>query len=175
MGKIDKYKGLFPNQGELDMPATLTIGMAWQATPKTQIAMDATHIYYAGIAATGNSSQVALPLGSDDAAGFGWSNQSVYKIGVKQQINPNLALMAGYNHGKSPVSAGHTNFNVLAPAVVEDHATLGFEYKLNDKSSLIGSYVHTFDNTVKADITQQQAFDLNMGQDAIGIGYSKKF
>jgi long-chain fatty acid transport protein len=175
MGKIDKYKGLLPDQGALDMPATLSVGMAWQASPKTQIAMDATHIYYADVAATGNSSQVPLPLGSDDAAGFGWTNQSVYKIGVKQQINPNLALMAGYNHGNSPVSAGHTNFNVLAPAVVEDHATLGFEYKINEKSSVTGSYVHTFANTVKADISQLQAYDLDMSQDAIGIGYSKKF
>ena len=175
MGKIDKYKGLLPNQGELDMPATLTVGMAWQASPSTQIAMDATHIYYAGVAATGNSSQVPLLLGSDDAAGFGWSNQSVYKIGVKQQINPNLALMAGYNHGDSPVSGGHTNFNVLAPAVVEDHASLGFEYKINENSSVIGSYTHTFSNTVKADFAQQQGFDLEMGQDALGIGYSKKF
>jgi len=178
MGKIDKYKGLFPNEGELDMPATLSVGMAWQATPKTQIAMDATHIYYADIAAIGNSSNVPLaqvPLGSNDSAGFGWSNQSVYKIGVKQQINPKLALMAGYNHGDSPVNSEHTSFNVLAPAVVEDHATLGFEYKLNEKSSLTGSYVHTFGNTVKADITQLQAFDLDMSQDAVGIAYSRKF
>ena len=175
MGKIDKYKGLFPNQGELDMPATFSVGMAWQATPKTQIAMDATHIYYADLAATGNSSHVQLPLGSTDAAGFGWSNQSVYKIGVKQQINPKLALMAGYNHGKSPVSEGHTNFNVLAPAVVEDHASLGFEYKIDNKSSVTGSYIHTFTNEVKADITQLQGFDLEMDQDAVGIAYSRKF
>ena len=175
MSKMDKYKGLFVNEGELDLPASLSIGMAWQATPKTQIAMDATHIYYANIAATGNSSHIQLPLGSNDAAGFGWSNQSVYKIGVKQQINPNLALMAGYNHGDSPVRSGHTTFNSLSPAVSEDHATLGFEYKFNEKSILTGSYIHTFANTVKADTTQQQAFDLNMEQDAVGIGYTKKF
>jgi long-chain fatty acid transport protein len=175
MGKIDKYKGLFPNEGELDMPATLSIGMAWQATPKTQIAMDAMHIYYADIAATGNPTNVPLPLGSNDAAGFGWDNQTVLKIGVKQQINPKLALMAGYNHGDSPVGREDTNFNVLAPAVVEDHATLGFEYKIDDKSSVTGSYVHTFVNEVKADTAQLQGFDLEMEQDAIGIGYSRKF
>jgi long-chain fatty acid transport protein len=83
--------------------------------------------------------------------------------------------MAGYNHGKSPVSEGHTNFNVLAPAVVEDHASLGFEYKIDNKSSVTGSYIHTFSNEVKADITQLQAFDLEMDQDAVGIAYSRKF
>ncbi|QTR49723.1 hypothetical protein [Candidatus Thiothrix anitrata] len=35
MGKLDKYKGLFAEQGDLDMPAATTVGIAWQATPKT--------------------------------------------------------------------------------------------------------------------------------------------
>ena len=94
MGKLDKYKGLFPDQGSLDMPAALNLGLSAQVTPKTQVALDVERIYYSDVAATGNRADVALPLGSTDAAGFGWDDQNIIKIGVKQQVKPKLALMA---------------------------------------------------------------------------------
>jgi len=175
MGKLDKYKGLFPDQGALDMPAALNLGLSAQVTPKTQIAVDVERIYYSSIAAVGNRADIALPLGSTDAAGFGWDDQNIIKIGVKHQVKPKLALMAGYNHGKSPVGSEETNFNVLAPGVVEDHLSLGFEYKLNNKSSLTGSYTRAFSNKVSGDTAQGQGYDIEMDQNAIGLGYSKKF
>lgn len=174
MSKMDKYAGLFPNGGEFDVPAATTLGLAIQATPKTKIAVDAQHIKYAGVAATGNA-PVLAPGSIGTTAGFGWDDQTVIKIGVKHQLNPTLALMAGYNHGASPVGSEETNINVLAPAVVEDHISLGFEKKLSPKSSLIGAYVHAFDKEIKGDLTQGQIYDIKMNQNAVGLAYSRKF
>lgn len=169
MSKLDKYKGLFPNQGEMDVPAAATVGIAYQATPKTLVAADVQQIYYSDVAAIGNKTNAGA-LGATGGAGFGWDDQTVYKVGVKQQLNSNLALMAGYNHGKSPVGAEDTTLNVVAPGVIEDHLSLGFEKKLTPKSKLVGSYVHAFKNSV-----QGAAYKLQMDQDAIGIGYSREF
>lgn len=92
-------------------------------------------------------------LGDDDGAGFGWDDQNVIKIGVKHQLNNKLALMGGLNHGKAPIGNDQTAFNVLAPATVEDHLTLGMDWKLTPKSSITVSYMHAFENEIKADRT----------------------
>ena len=178
MGKFKKYAGLLPDGGRMDVPAALTVGLSSQVTPKTKIALDVQQIYYSKIGATGNSPQTQLPFGSNDGPGFGWDDQMIIKVGLKHQMNPKLALMVGYNHGDSPVGENGTFLNTLTPAVVEDHLSVGFDYKLNKNASIIGSYRHAFSNTVKGNLQtpgQPQPFDLTMEQDAIGIGYSVKF
>ncbi|HFC93028.1 MAG TPA: hydrocarbon degradation protein [Leucothrix mucor] len=175
MGKFKKYKGLFPNQGRMNVPAAFTIGLSHQATPKTKLAIDLQQIYYSKLDSIGNSSTNGKKFGETNGPGFGWDDQTIIKLGIKHQLNPKLALMGGYNHGDSPVKAEDTFFGALTPAVVEDHLSLGFEYKLNKKASVLGSYTHTFSNKVKGDLAKRTPFDLEMDQDAIGIGYSVKF
>lgn len=182
MGKLEKYAGLFPNGGEFDVPAATTAGIAYQATPQTLVAADVVKIDYSKVDAIGNSPANGLPFGATDGPGFGWEDQTVYKVGVKHQLNDGLALMAGYNRGDSPVGSDVTTVNVLAPAVVEEHISLGFEKKLTPKSKIVGSYVHAFENTVEGSATlpppgpiPMDAYDLTMDQDAIGIGYSVEF
>jgi len=177
MGKFKKYAGLFPDQGRMNVPAALTVGMSAKVSPKTTIAADIQQIYYSKTHAVGNSSQLApgQRFGDTNGPGFGWEDQTVIKIGVKHQKSPRLALMAGYNHGDSPIGSEDTFFGVLTPAVVEDHLSLGFEYKLSKKSALVGSYTHTFSNEVKGNVALGQQFDISMDQDAVGIGYSRTF
>lgn len=181
MGKLDKYKGLFPNQGEFDVPANLNVGFSWKASPKTTIAADYSHIYYSDINAIGNPKALTPgSLGSNDGPGFGWDDQDIIKVGVKHQFTPKFAFMAGYNHGKQPVPEDRTVLNILAPAVVEDHLAVGGEWKLNDKSSITASYIHTFKNTLEgknslAGLGLPGEADLTMHQNAIGVGYSRKF
>jgi long-chain fatty acid transport protein len=178
MSKFKKYAGLFPDGGQMDVPAAVTIGLSRQVTPKTKIAIDMQKVYYSKVGAIGNSGQVQLPFGSTGGPGFGWDDQTIIKVGLKHQMNPKLAVMVGYNHGDSPVDGNDTFFNALTPAVVEDHFSLGFDYKLNKNASILGSYSHAFSGTVKGNLQtpgQPQPFDLTMDQDAIGIGYSVKF
>ena len=172
MSKLDKYSGLFEDGGDLDVPAALTIGASVKVTPKTTVAVDVQKIYYADVGAIGNSA-AAGGLGASGGAGFGWEDQTIYKIGMKTQATPKLALMAGYNHGSSPLGSEDTFFGVLAPAVVENHLSIGFEYTLGKKSSVIGTYRHAFENTVNGDA--MNPFNLQMDQNAIGIAYSKQF
>ena len=188
MGKLDKYKGLFAEQGDLDMPAATSVGIAWQATPQTLIATDVQRIEYSKVKAMGNVSTQTAPLGADNGSGFGWKDQTIYKVGVKHQVKPNFAVLAGYNHGKNPLESSQTLFNVLAPATVEDHLSLGGEWKLNNKASLTAVYTHALKkgengtNSIAPGIppgvpTGQGGGDANlsMEQNAIGVAYSVKF
>lgn len=181
MGKFDEYQGLFPD-GTFDVPAATTAGIAYQATPQTLIAADVAKIEYSSVDATGNSPSNGLPFGAVNGPGFGWEDQTVYKVGVKHQLNDGLALMAGYNRGDSPIGSGVTTVNVLSPGVVEDHISLGFEKRLTPKSKITGSYIHAFEKTVEGAGTlppsgpiPMDAYDLTMEQDVVGIGYSVEF
>ncbi len=182
MGKFDKYAGLFENGGEFSVPAAISAGFGWQLSPETTVAMDIQRIQYSDVGAIGNSSHIQAPFGASGGPGFGWDDITVYKLGVKHQLNPTVALMAGYNYGGNPVKSSETTVNVLAPGITQKHLSLGAEIGVSPKSSVILSYVHAFAATVQGDNTVPppgpiplDGYDLNMKQDAIGIAYSHQF
>jgi long-chain fatty acid transport protein len=182
MGKLDKYKGLLANGGEFNVPAATTVGVSFKATPKTTVAMDVQYIEYGKLDSIGNPSTTLAPvsnrMGSNNGPGFGWKNQTVYKVGVKRQVTPTTAVMVGYNYGKSPIQSTDTTVNILAPATTEKHLTLGAEVKLSPKSDLTVSYLHAFEKEIKGNGTNVMGLDrynLKMDQNAVGIAYSHRF
>ena len=201
MSEFDKYKGLFAEQGDLSIPSMITAGFSIQATPKTTFAIDVTRINYTDVKSISNSNNTstlfsapnvpdaalvtANGLGTDNGAGFGWGDQNILKIGIKHQMNEKLALLGGFNHGKAPIDSDQTAFNVLAPATVETHLTLGFDWKLAKNSSVTAQYMHAFDNEIKGEVgasgsgiqTSSGAFtaDIEMSQDSLGVSYTRKF
>jgi long-chain fatty acid transport protein len=190
MTEFDDYAGLFADGGDFDIPQNYGIGIAIKATDRLDIAMDIMRIEYGSINAIGNSPNSLNPqggvfLGSDDGPGFGWEDQTIFKIGAVYQYNSALALRAGYNYGENPVNTEGLGFafNTLAPGVSEHHLTLGFTYDLDENSSITGSYLHAFSSEVDGDFiapTPQGPFnfgsgELEMSQNAFGISYNKRF
>ena len=173
MKEFEEYKGLFPS-GKMNIPAALTVGASMQITPRTLVAADVQKIYYSKESATGNSASSQNSFGTEDGPGFGWDDQTIFKLGVKHQATPKLALMGGLNYGKSPVGPEDTFFNTLTPAVVEKHVSFGAEYALTKNTKLVGSFTKTFENEVKGDLSKGQPFDIKMDQMAFGIGLSVK-
>lgn len=197
MSKFDKYKGLFAEAGKFDIPETYGLGIAVKASDKLMVAADVVQINYGGIKSISNNGDkfpgiAGTKLGADNGSGFGWTDQTVYKLGVTYQYAPDLLLRAGLNHAKAPIGSTQTFFNILAPAVVETHLTLGATWTLANKSELTLSYMHAFENKVTgvnngnggcAAATGCAAnptaiaghpVDLKMHQDAIGIAYGWK-
>ncbi len=156
MTKFDKYRGLFAGQGDFDIPENYGIGIAVKPAKNLTIAADIVRINYAGVPAIGNrgpttgngtggiqsSSDLTALLGLDGGMGFGWKNQTVYKLGVNYGLNERWQLRAGYNYGKSPIPDDQLTFSTLAPAVTEKHYSAGFTYKANDNLEVTGTYVY---------------------------------
>ena len=138
MQKFDKYKGLFAEQGDFDIPANFTIGVAFKANSDLTVTADVQRILYSDIASIGNPisnlTVLGQPLGSDNGGGFGWKDMTIVKLGVQYQAMPDLTLRAGFSHGKQPIPSSEVMFNILAPAVVENHFTLGATKKLSKNS-----------------------------------------
>ncbi|MCU7835081.1 MAG: outer membrane protein transport protein [gamma proteobacterium symbiont of Taylorina sp.] len=190
MDEMDDYRGLLAEDGSMDVPENYGIGLAFQATDKLLLGFDIQQINYSGVDSIGNSLQggnggmdlfnPAYYLGTDDGSGFGWNDMTVYKLGVEYQQNAELTLRAGWSHTDQPVDDDQTMFNILAPAVIEDHVSIGMTYKLPNESELSMFYMHAFSNTVKGSNSIPMAFgggeaDIEMSQNAFGLAYGWNF
>lgn len=187
MSKFDKYKGLFADQGDFDMPENWNVGIAVKATANTTVALDYQRINYSGVNSVGNFSTannpaIANTLGITGGRGFGYGDVDVVKLGVEYAYSPKLTLRAGYSHTNNPITSRDVTFNIIAPAVIEDHYTLGFTYSLDRDSELTMAYMHAQENSV----TGSSLFNtwtgatsgnetIKMYQDSLGIAYSLKF
>lgn len=158
MTKFDKYKGLFAGEGDFDIPENYGIGMSVKATDKLTVAFDIMQINYSDIASVGNpslpiSSAADAPqdkLGHPDGPGFGWDDQTVYKLGFAYDLDTQWTLRAGFNYGKTPINEDDSlEFNVLAPATTEQHYTLGASYRVSDNHQFDFGYVHSRRNKLE--------------------------
>ena len=187
MSEFDDYEGLFAEQGDFDVPSNFGVGIAVQATPDLLIAADVVRIRYSEVDSIANPLanlnncmfDASYCLGGDNGPGFGWEDMTVYKLGVEYKMNSTLTLRAGYNHGKAPIPSSETLFNVLAPATVEDHLTLGATWDLGNDMEVTAAYMHAFENTVKGDGSIPLNFgggeaDVRMYQDSLGVAVSWK-
>lgn len=182
MSKFNKYKGLFAEQGDFDIPANYAVGAAFKVSPTVTVAFDVQEIKYGSVKAIANPLNAppagATALGANDGAGFGWQDQTVYKLGASYQYSEKLTLRAGWNHAKSPIPDSQLLFNIVAPAVVEDHLTLGATWRTAKNQEVNFMYMHAFENTQKGPVLT--AFgggtsELKMAQNALAVGFGWNF
>lgn len=179
MTEFDKYKGLFAEQGDFDVPEQYGLGIAVKTTPKLTIAADVQRINYSDVDSVGNSISNMFAgnlLGSNNGAGFAWRDVTAYKLGASYAWDETLTLRAGYNHSSQPIRKSETMFNMLAPGVVQDHLTLGATWVLPNKSELSIAYMHAFEKKVNGENSIPGAYgggdaNLKMYEDSLGIAY----
>jgi long-chain fatty acid transport protein len=191
MTKFDEYSGLFANDGEFDIPAMFNFGLAYQPSPKWTLGFDYQHIFYDSVGAVANSNDIdvstclsAVPkppycLGGDSGLGFGWTDMDVFKLGARYDHSDKLKFFGGASYNTDFLKTDREAlFNILAPATIRWHLTLGATY-VHDKSNefnLSFAYMpkETFDGTNPA-ITQAQTGNIYMEQKEIEISWSHRF
>ena len=177
MGKFDKYKGLFAEQGGFDIPANYGVGVAFKLNDATTLAADVQTIQYSGVKSVANPMSNTAPLGADNGSGFGWKDMTAIKLGASHQYGSGLVVRAGFSTGKQPIPEDQTFFNILAPGVVENHLTLGATWTLASQSEVTVGYMHAFKKTVTGTGNPAGAppgINLNMYEDSIGVAYGWK-
>jgi long-chain fatty acid transport protein len=193
MSEFDKYKGLFAEQGDFDIPENYNIGFAFKATPKLTIAVDYQRIYYNKVKSVGNPSNqpncTPTPTGgvgpdclgaSGSSIGFGWQNVDVFKIGIEYQWSSTLVLRAGYNKSDNPIEPRDVTINILAPGVIEEHVTLGFTYSWGKSTEITMAYMHAFENSVSGPANNPYfpvggTETITLSEDSLGIALGWKF
>lgn len=195
MGKLDRYRGLFAEQGDFDIHENYNVGIAVKATPKLTVAADYQRINYSRTKSVGNPSNQpgcapTFPAGpgvgagclgaSGSSIGFGWQDVNVIKLGVEYQWSDLLTLRGGYNHSDNPIQARDVTFNILAPGVVQDHVTLGFTYTLQGGSEITMAYMHAFKKSLSGPANNPYfpvggTETITLSENSLGIAWGKKF
>jgi long-chain fatty acid transport protein len=188
MTKFDKYRGLFAQQGDLDIPENYGIGIAFKPAKGLVVAADIVRVNYADVPAIGNrgpstgTGTAGIPsasdpetlLGMDQGMGFGWTNQTIYKLGVNYGLNERWQIRAGYNYGKSPIPNDQLTFSTLAPATTEKHYSAGFTYKANDNLEVTGTYVYAASHSQQAinqNVVGGVELDMHQNLFALSLGW----
>ncbi len=144
----------------LSLPASITLGITQQIGDKWKISADVTDMPWSDI-------ELLQEV-------FGWEDQTIYKIGAEMQVNESLAIRFGYNHGASPIPDSAAGQNVLAPAVTEDHYTVGFSKKLSGNGTIHGYYARVTENEQLQAGAPGGFPSIKMDQNAFGISYEVK-
>jgi long-chain fatty acid transport protein len=193
MTKFDKYSDLFANGGEFDIPAVGNIGLTLKPNDKLTFALDVQEIWYSDVDSIGNPNQLAEKcdvmgqfggtydpsycLGGSNGAGFGWDDQTIIKFGVQYAVNPEWTVRAGYAHATQIIPESEVPFNVLAPAVVQDHWTIGVTKKIGKAYEITGWGVYSPEETVSGSSALTAGSDpsISMKQYEVGIAFSWLF
>jgi len=191
MTDIDEYSGLFANGGEFDIPAKFNFGLAYKARPDVTLAFDYEHIFYNEVDALANSNDLDLSpcfgaapkpsfcLGGDAGLGFGWESMDIFKLGVRWDQSDQWKFFGGVSYNTDFLKSNRQAlFNVLAPATVRWHLTLGATYVHSQKDEFNLSFAYMPKETVDGtspDITGTQTGSIYMEQKDFELSWSHYF
>ena len=191
MSRFDDYADLFAENGDFDIPATLWAGVAVELSERLTLVADFQRIWYGDVDAVSNDvrnvfdcpsagrggNDVESCLGGDDGPGFGWRDVDIFKAGLQWEMSPDVSVRLGYSHADQAVRDSQVLFNILAPAVVENHVTLGATFKFGDAGEISVEAMHALHKSVKGRNTfdPTQEIRLRMRQYEVGIGWSREF
>jgi long-chain fatty acid transport protein len=173
MGEFDKYSDLFAEGGGFDIPAALKFGITFRPNPGLALNFDVENIAYGDIDSIANpvrniyncptaglgGSDLSSCFGGSNGAGFGWEDMTIYKIGAQWSSGNDFTWRAGYSHGDQPIPENEVMFNILAPATIEDHLTLGMTRALPSGNEWSVSFMYAFNNKVKGPATFTNPMD----------------
>jgi len=162
MDEMDNFANyLFAQASDpaLNLPAITTLGITQKIGENWTVNADISDVPWSSVALL------------DEV--FGWEDQTVYKIGAEVQINESLAIRFGYNHGDTPIPDSAVGQNILAPAVTEDHFTVGFS-KAVGSGILHGYYARITENEQFQEGGPGGLPSIKMDQNAFGLGWEVK-
>lgn len=182
MSKFSKYAGLFADGGDFDIPASATVGLAWDASKDLTLMMDYQRIWYSGVPAVSDPfPNGANPLGGTNGPGFGWKDVGVIKLGAAWKQSPAMTWRVGYAYSTNPVQSSQVTLNILAPGVVRNHFSAGGSWQMNDKDTLDFAleYVPTSKvsgpEVTPGGVTPGSNITLKMHQFAAAVGWTHRF
>jgi long-chain fatty acid transport protein len=190
MTEFDDYSDLLAEQGDFDIPANATIGLAFSPRDDLTFVADVQRIWYSDIGSLGNAMSANVVacfggdanacLGADGGAGFGWDDMTIYKLGVQWDVEPDLTLRFGYSKTDQPVPTSGVLFNVLAPAVVEEHFTAGLTKRFADNQELSLSLMYAPENDLDCGCTLPmtggpESINIAMEQWEVELSYAWRF
>lgn len=182
MSKFDKYKGLFAEGGDFDIPPVYNVGFSARLNPQWTFAFEAQGILFEEVKSISNTNDFPIvpgdiSLGCDDCLGFGWEDMTIFKLGLQWDVRPDWALRLGYSTANQVIPNTQALFNILAPATVSEHITFGLTKSFGERNEINFAYTHAFNEKVPGTNpnTGSQTGFLEMDQNEWELSWSRKF
>jgi long-chain fatty acid transport protein len=125
---FDKHAGLFAEKGDFDVPSNWVAGIAILPAKNVDVALDVQPVRYSEVKSVANPLLPNLTgnaLGTSRGAGFGWNDVTTVKAGAQLRTGDGWTWRVGYSYGQQPIPESEVLFNILAPGVIRQHASLG--------------------------------------------------
>jgi long-chain fatty acid transport protein len=193
MDEFDEYKGLFAEGGAFDIPSTYTLGVSFDVGKTGVIVADYQRINYTDVASISNPfanlqtctpANPAVPspasgagcLGGSNGAGFGWEDIGIFKVGYQWNA-ADIDWRVGYSHSDQPIPESEVLFNILAPAVNQDHLSFGLTKAVGKTQEFNLSVMHALNESVKGPnaFDPAQTIEIEMSQWDIQAGWAWMF
>ena len=182
MSRFEDYKGLFAEQGDFDTPSTWVVGLAYEVVPDVTFVFDYQRINYGEVKSLANGNDLVLSspenqLGADEGLGFGWEDMKIYKLGIQWEYDPKWTIRAGYSHASQLFKGTQALFNILAPATIRDHFSLGTTYTYSDENKVNMSLTRAFNEEIKGTsvYTGSQTGSVQMEQWEVELSWTHMF
>lgn len=150
MKKMDKYKGFLAN-GRMNIPRKIGAGISYRMIPCLLVAFDVEQIQWSKIRALHNPflhDGHLAPLGSENGPGFGFRDQVYYRLGLEWQVDECWTVRAGYRYANTPVRSSQTPVNLLLLDLVQDFATFGVTWNIDECNELSGVFAYGFEHSL---------------------------
>lgn len=158
---------------DLDHPAMASIGVAYEPVDGLVIESDIKRINFSDVRNKIDVERPATYAGPvPSSLNFGWSDQTVYALGIRKKMNEKMTIRAGYNYGKSPIGSEDVDNNLGATAISEKHLTLGLTRKMSKHMSSNIAYTRAFDNEVQSSTSPNR---IQMDQHVLNLNLTFTF
>ena len=189
MTEFNDYDNLFAEKGDFDIPPSMTTGFALKPTRDLTFVFDFQKIWYSKVDSVANpianifdcpaagGTDPESCLDGSNGAGFGWKDMEVYRFGVQYPISPSLELRAGASFAEHPIDRSEVLFNILAPAVAENHCTLGLTKKLPGDREVSAAFMCSPRERQKGPnpFDPTQTIEIEIYQFDLEISFSQRF
>jgi len=129
-----------PGQVDWTMPEMATLGAAWQADDKMEWAADMRWTRWSRVSVF--RIQLLRPTGGTIEVPLPFRDSVLLSLGMNYKLNNQWLLRTGIAHEKDAVTDDMRNPRI--PTGDRNWASLGLQYKINDKASLDMAYAHLF-------------------------------
>lgn len=156
---------------DFQWPATMAVGLAWQATPAVLLAADVKRIDWAKVMQSFNMRYDSAGMGGSVSFTMpqNWKNQTVTSLGVAWSANTQLTLRAGANLADNPIPDAFVN--PLFPAIVKNHYTLGAGWAFTPAHELNVSLTYA----PRVTLTNGQGVTIEHKQQNLQLMYTARF
>lgn len=163
MSRFKKYKGLLSKWGLLNVPEKWAMGLAYRFHPRALVTADVEWIDWASLVSwnkhlingDGTATPTVNPFGGkathngSNGPGFGWRDQTIYRLGLEYTLTQSLTVRGGYIYARSLANGEQNLLNSMLINVVRSYLTVGASWLVNPCNEISFFYAHGFVHKIK--------------------------